>query len=365
MQVDTELQKTWDNLVEKSSNPSIYSTYDYISSSVNVFLFKTIDQAFLLVIKNKENNEVIGIFPLCISVHKIYNKHPKYIEHIIGTHNSDVDKPYPILHKDYEKECWSLFCEYFSTVDTDWQGIEYDELMLDSSFFDVSKKYFSLPKFERKIEKGPLSPIVNLQGTWLDFWNSHRNLRKKYKRMKNRLGENFSYQVFHKPEDMEKCIEYYINTELKSWKSGMGISDSEGQKFYKIFLNKIAYKNQAFFGILFDKKNPVAVELNYVYKDMVYFAQGTFDPKYKNLSPGTVSTSMFIEYFFEKGYSKGDFLAGYADYVNPLASEILSTNHISIYKINIVYLYQLVYRFIARVKAFIRVKILRKKSKWN
>ena len=83
-----------------------------------------------------------------------------------------------------------------------------------------------------------------------------------------------------------------------------------------------------------DKEKVISVEVAYTFKDRVYFAHGTYDPDYAGLSAGTVNSSRLIQFFHGKGYTEGDFLAGYAGYNNPWASRIEKTQDIVIRKMN-------------------------------
>ena len=136
-------------------------------------------------------------------------------------------------------------------------------------------------------------------------------------------------------------------------------------------LPRLAKNDQVVFGILYDGKVPVSVELSYIYRDTVYFAHGTYNPEYRKLSPGSVSTSKFIEYFCDKNYKDGDFLAGFAHYINDWAGTLLSTKDTVVYKLNGIFFYYAVCRIRQRIKGKLKslsnintmeVKILTRKE---
>jgi len=110
---------------------------------------------------------------------------------------------------------------------------------------------------------------------------------------------------------------------------------------------------------LYDGKIPMATELSYTYMDTVYFAHSTYNTAYRHLSPGSIATSLSIEYFHNKGFKHGDFLAGFASYIDPFAEEILPTKETVIFKVNKIFIYYAMVRLWAKIKFKLK-KLLKK-----
>lgn len=333
------LIEEWEGLLELSTRPSIYASYIYIDTSVRHYVDEETKSVFCLFLREKSSKKLVAIFPMSRGERPCYGKKVRMLEHAITTHNSDVDKPYPIIHQDYEESAWLAFRDYFSKEYTDWDWIEYAELIPESSLNNNLRKLFSWPFFYAKKNAGPVSPIVDLKQSIDSYWAGHRNMRKKYRRIKKVLGENYSYKVVTDADQMEKCIHLYIETEKLSWKVNQGLSEATGEDFYRELVSRLSAKGQVCFGILYDGELPVSIELSFMYLDKVYFAHGTYNSTYQKLSPGSVSTSKFIEHFLEKGYSEGDFLAGFAHYINAWAEKIYPTKDTVIFKINGLFVY--------------------------
>ncbi len=111
------------------------------------------------------------------------------------------------------------------------------------------------------------------------------------------------------------------------------------RQFYEELLPLLAEKELIHVGILYDGNRAVSVEITYTFMDRAFFSLGTYNTHYSHLSPGTVSTALFIRYFFSKGMSYGDFLAGFANYVNPLAEKVEMSKEIVVFKINYIFIY--------------------------
>ncbi len=323
-----ELESEWDALLKRSSCPSIYSTLDYIYISCKHC--QLTEDIFFLLFRKEDTGELLAIFPLSIWDNRLYGVPLKTVEHGLTTQNSDVDKPYPIIDRQHEEACWKRFRTYFRKDFRAWDVLIYDEVSTDFFLARVLRKTFSLPFFWIKEKPGPVSPMVRLDGEWDVFWKAHSNLRKSTRRLEKKIGDAFSYTVTGDPTDVERCLNEYIATEQASWKAGEAVSHPATQKLYHELLPKLAAKNQVFFGMMYDGDTVISAEISYVFQDRVYFAHGTYNQAYSKLSPGSVSTGRFIEYFYGKGYVEGDFLAGYAHYINGWASRIEKTSNITI-----------------------------------
>lgn len=334
-----QLQAEWAALLSQSTRPSIYASFDYIDTSIRHFLDEEVIDIFYLTMRDDQQGQLRAIFPMSVGVRKCFNRQVRVLEHAITTHNSDVDKPYPIIHRDYESDCWHQFKEYFCQRYTEWDWLEYTELIAQSQLNQLVKRLFPLPRFLARQLPGPQSPIVDLQQPWQVYWRKHRNLRKKYRRIQQRFGDNYRYQIYQNENEMQQCLQCYIAIEKLGWKNNIGLSEPLGENFYRELLPRLAKDNRAFFGILYDGDTAVSVELSFVYGSTVYFAHGTFNPAYAKLSPGSVSTSKFIEYFCDQQYQDGDFLAGFAHYINDWAGAFVETKDTVVYKLNMIFFY--------------------------
>ncbi len=323
-----ELQDEWNELLLRSSRPTIYSTFDYVCTSYRHF--KKDEEVFFLLFRDGPAGRLLAIFPLSIWNETCQGVAVRTVKHGITTKYTDVDKPYPIIDRDREEACWTWFRDYFHREFREWEIIQYDELMLDSYLNQDLGGLFRRPAFWVKAKPGPDSPIVRLDGDGEAFWATHPNMRAKNRRMEKQIGNGFSYVVTNDPDDVDRCLSEYAATEQAGWKAGTGITREHGLQFYQDLLPRLADKGQLYFGTMYDGDTVISTEISYVFMKRVYFAFGTYNPEYSKLSPGTVSTARFIGFFFGKGYEEGDFLAGFAHYVNPWTSHIEKTTNITI-----------------------------------
>jgi len=323
VELDPELEKfqpEWDALLEKSTKPTVFSTYDFFFTSCSHF--KEDEQVFLLFMRDDATRELLAIYPLSLDRERVHGVEIKVLAHGITTYATDIDKPYPIIREGCEEACWTAFRDWLATMEVPWDVLDYDEFLPGSYLTTRLSELFPFPRYWTRISEGPESPIVRLDGDWDTFWMAHRKLRKKTRRLEKVMGDNLVYQIKQDPADVDQCLSDYIATELISWKAGRFVSHPAKQKFYRDLLPKLAAKNRLVFGMLYDRDKVVSIEVAYLFSDRVFFAHGTYDPAYADLSPGTVNSGWLIRFLHGKGYTEGDYLAGFSSYNNPWACRI-------------------------------------------
>ncbi len=310
----------WDELLAQSSRPTVFSSFEYFVTSAKHFGDE--GEIFILFFKNRMTERLEAIFPLSSRLRKIHGIWVKELSHGVLTAESDMDKPYPIIRNGMEKACWEGFASYLNKNRSMWDVLNLDELWSESFLVQQLEQLFPQPRFWTRKKPGPQSPIVPLSGDWDEFWMEHRKLRKRTRKLEKVMGDNLFYEVTNKPEDVERCLDAYIATELISWKAGRFVSSPKKQAFYRELLPKLAKEGRLFFGMLQDREHVVSIEVAYGFKDRIFFAHGTYDPAYADLSPGTVNSGWLIQYLHGKGYSEGDYLAGFSSYNNSWACRI-------------------------------------------
>ncbi|VGO21294.1 GNAT family N-acetyltransferase [Pontiella sulfatireligans] len=324
------LEDEWEELHKNSVRPTIFSTFDYVYTSC--LHFKGSEDVFFLLLRDAGTQSLLAVFPLSVWSRKIHHVGLKVVSHGLTPNATEVDKPCPIIDRSREAECWTRFCEYLKTEFTSWDMIEFDELIAGSYLPHNLSKLFSFPRYFNRMKAGPDSPIINLGGEWEEFWGRHRKLRKRCRRLERALGENLSYRITSDPADLEQCLGQYIETEIRSWKEGEMVA--RHRNFYQELLPKLMGKGQLYFGMMHDRDTVVSIEVAYVYLDRVYFCHGTYSPAYADMSPGMVNSCWFIKNFHGKGFVEGDYLAGFADYVNPWASRLERTENVVVRKMS-------------------------------
>ncbi|MET1254886.1 GNAT family N-acetyltransferase [Aliikangiella maris] len=326
------LKQEWQQLHQQCTYPSIYNSYDFIYTAIKYFCTPS-DEIFVIAIRNnRQNGQLVGVFPFLISD---YQWHHAKFRAVVYAGLNEADKMYPIILKDVEKSAWPKLFQFLKLQKKRWQFFELVEVRKDFHARKAIKKYFP-SGYLKKRNEDVYSPIVDLTETWEVFWNKHRKMRKRVRKMENDFGEAFSFKVYAEPEAAMTHLDEYIQLEQRSWKASekVGISKSQNNlEFYREFFAQLAEKNRLYFGFLYQGERLVSAEIAYTLGHTVYFSHGCYDLEFRHYSPGMVSTSLFLKNFFNVGYKNGDFLGGFAYYINPWAKTLLSSDNLIVAKI--------------------------------
>lgn len=321
----------WEELLGRSSRPTIYSSFDYVYTSCTHF--QRNEEIFFLFLRVREDGRLLAIFPVSIWNDIDCGVPVRRIEHGITPAETEVDKPYPIIDRDCEAACWKRFSEYLRKEFRQWDLVVYNELWVDSGLNQWLRKLFPMPTYWTRTRSGPETPIFALDGEWDAFLSVHQHARHKIRRMEKQFGDQLSFVVTRDPKDIDRYLDAYIATEQTSTKAEAGIMRPGKQRFYRELFPKLAAKGQLYFAMLYDRDTVVAAHVSYVFGSRVYIALCTFNPAYRKYSPGMVIHFRFIRFLHGKGYAEADFLAGYAHYLKPWASHIEKTVNVQVRKL--------------------------------
>ena len=326
------LAAEWDELLARSSRPTIYSTFDYVYTSC--LHFRGGDELFFLLMRDVEDGRLLAVFPVRISTAIDCGRPIRRVEAGIAPIATEADKPYPVIDKAHEEVCWERFSAYIRRQIGRWDLLVYDELWPQSGLNRNLGRLFPWPGYWTRVRAGAESPIFRLDCEWDAYWNAHRRLRRKIRSMQKQLGERYCFRVTCDPGEVQGCLDAYVSTELAGAKAEGGMMREEKLRFYRELLPKLAAKKQLYFAILQDGDEMVGVHIAFVFGPHVYFALSACNTEYAHLSPGMVLHFLFIQYFCAKGYREGDFLAGFAHYLYPWASHVEQTVNVQVRKIS-------------------------------
>ncbi|QBG48756.1 GNAT family N-acetyltransferase [Verrucomicrobia bacterium S94] len=322
------LEEIWEQLLQESVRPTLFASFDYVQISIRHL--NRGEEVFYLLMREEDNDgRLLAIFPLCIRKRKEHGVRLNVVMHALPPQTTEVDKPCPIIHKDYEAACWEAFADYMKKEFRAWDIIDLEELIAGSYFPKHVNALFKMPTALPRVKKGPDSPMVDLSVSWEDFWGHHRKLRKKCGRLERRI-EQLRHEITNDSKDIIRCLENYIEVENISWKEGEMVAYH--RDFYADLLPKLAEKGRVWFSTLYDGDTLVSLEMAYTYLDRVYFCHGTYAPDYAVHSPGMVNSSWFIRHFCGGAYAEGDYLAGFASYVDPWAYRQEHTRQVVVYR---------------------------------
>ncbi len=326
-QAVAELEETWNELHKNCTAPSVYNGFNFVYESIRHFYDKDVTTK-VFTLTDSETNLLLAVFPL---------QHLSSFWYIfkINTYEytalDEVDKPYPVIRDGYFEICWNAFLLHLKESVSNWDHLQLIELPDSYSELNLLPDICAEQDFIYRVNPSKQGPIVSLEGSWDEYWSQHKKMRKKIRKMEKEFGDQLVFEVHN--NNWNWCIDQYIKLEQKSWKKGkIGISSNpQNETFYRRLFERLEATENLQFGFLSVNGELVSGEIAYTMNDTVYFCHGCFDQAYNKYSPGMVSTSFFIKHFYGGRYKAGDFLCGYANYLNDWSDSLMKTYKIDIF----------------------------------
>ena len=336
LQTDEEwhaLRKDWDALLEESVFPSIFLSFDYLAKGYATFHADT-SRPFILTVRD-EKGSLIGIAPFRRSTHRRRGIKLTLLEYLVTWEN---DKPYILAKNGWEDEVWDAIFAYLDAHPAEWNLLELREVPDHLVGSESVMRLFRCPSYLCRTESGPDGPYIDLTQTWEQFLLNHR----KYRRALNRLDQlepGYEVLTYNDPTTISEGWARYTALERLSWKNGeTGLQRSpQHVEFYRHLLFSLAEKKQASIHVLVNGEGrQMSAILCWHFVDTLYVHHTTYDPELSKYSPGKLLMGLVLkQYMGSQTLRTADLLCGYARYYKPWADRLVTTTHVSIYRLSI------------------------------
>ena len=302
------LEKKWNELYAESKNPSVFSSFTFVSIAWKHFATPK-DTLFILLLK--QDCDIVAIAPLRIDKQNVLGLPIlRVIKFIVEW--GEGDKP-SIISKYPLDLIWERIYTFLHEEYKAWDTIFLMEQ--EKSILNITQKLFNTSRYQVSISAKLKSFYVQLKGSWEDYFSSllskrRQELRKVKKKLKNDFKEN-SVTSYHSKKDVLSALDRYITVEQSGWKRKKEFSVGGNKRldsFYKDLILKFSQDNSVSIHILSIGKKDIASLICYRAGNIVYFSHITYDTKYAKYSPGIVIIIETIKSLFESGRNLCDFL---------------------------------------------------------
>lgn len=292
----TRLEHEWRALLEACSDASIYDTPEFVLSSYKLLLGAR-ERQFLVAFRR--NGALIGLMPLYRHPIKVYGLEFRGISHV-GSLQGDcpgiIGPDRPLL--------WTSLLAVLESDPLGWDVLTLaEQAMEDHELIRGLRDDRRFHLFDFVESHRYLS---DTEGTFDEYFarlasSSRTEIKRKFKKNEERQ-EPFRHEYHYEVGDeasMMALLDRYVGIERKTWKieAGVGISnDPHTHSFYREFLSRLAKRRVASFWFLKDGDQDIAGLIGYHYRNTLYMAQTTFDPAYREFSPGLLATRGLLEY---------------------------------------------------------------------
>jgi CelD/BcsL family acetyltransferase involved in cellulose biosynthesis len=324
----SHLESEWDDLLQNSSFPSIFLSYDYLSRAWAHF-HRRDSQLFLLTLRDTTGT-LVGIAPFRRSTWPICRIPFRFVDYAATW---EMDKPYILALPELEAECWRVVAEFFHSNPDQWDILRLPEMPTDRMGLGCLQRLFGDSRYNIEVSEGPSGVYIDLTGTPEAFVRKHKNFRAKLRKLR-RLPQGHRLDVYDDLGSIETGFRRYVEIEQLSWKKGrVGVSKNVSHlAFYADVIKALAAQGRTAIWILSTGDTPISGLVTYSFGDTVYYHHEAYNPEFSSLSPGLLVIGLGIEGLLDSGFRRVDSLCGFADYLLPWASEDVRTSNITIHR---------------------------------
>lgn len=311
------LAQQWDALVEASPSPSIFMTWDYVSS----WWQNCRDRHKLrILLARDDHGDIAGIAPLMIGPGETLARRAIRRLGLIGTARQPSSQLMDlIVRRQDQHEVARAFTRY---ILNDLSG-QWD--ILELPFIEPTSVLMTevLPHI---IELGckwthngyEPGPYARLDGSWDDYCASRsRNWRSSLRRHDARMRKLHKVEFFELGRDigLEEALEAFIRLHDLRWgENSLALSTAPARAFLGELATKLAAQDRlALFLLRIDGKWAAGV-LDFIYRDSIVGFQAGWDPAYADLSVGNLILAEEMKWCFERKLRCFDFIGGDESY---------------------------------------------------
>lgn len=292
------LKEEWNTLLTNCKDKNIFLTHEWITTWWEYFS----ERRDLFILLVKENERLIGIAPLMLTLKKI---------EFIGTPLSDYCDF--IIEKEHEEALKAIYGHLLENRKL-WRSISLGEIPEKSLTLLLSPKILQgLTKYFNVSFSNPCF-AVDFKGLTSDDVNAITN-KKGLRRHINHFNQSgrLDFQKVNDLNDVYGALNVFFEQHIRLW-AGRGMLSMFNNQRYKEFIRSIAKNilsngNLGFWVLKFNDQIIAAsfgFEFNKVY---ISYCQ-SHDLEYCKRSPGIIMQKYLIEKLFEEGSHIVDFSRG-------------------------------------------------------
>jgi len=342
-------RKEWNLLVDKNETNTIFQTYDWILSWWSVFGEK---HSLFLLIFHDQNDDLIGIAPLCIKTHNIRRRELVFI----GDGNADYQDFLISREKEIVVHKILNVIKQYNNI---WNSFVLRNIPECSTTFSLLMSLSSTLHLNIILAQETLCPSLVVNDNGIEA----KKIINKYsvKRPLNyfsKLG-NLQHNIFRDSNEAEYHIDKFFNQHIERWKNTPNPSlflDESNRLFYHKLLATLLPRHEVLFSAVTLDDKPISYHFGFDYNSVVTWYKPAFSPDYAKRSPGSLLVRFLIEYVLENNRKELDFTIGDEAFKDRFTNVQRHNATIIIFSNKYYYLY---FESIRRVKTLFKIFIKR------
>lgn len=326
-----ELIPYWNDLLLKTSEPTMFQTYEY--QRIWWRHFGLARNLLILIIR--DGHEVIGIAPLQITPVMYYGKLFRELGYI-GV-NWEVDRP-KFLFGEQVSICSTLTARFLKEHEQLWDLLRLYEQRENSFVLSGFRSEMQNYGYLTAITKDAVAPYLRTDATWEAFSKSRSaRMRKNLKAARKKLEVmgQFEYVECKAYPDVLEKLEWYKQIEQKSWKGNARVGPSKHGHYYRFFealAGEFGQTGQFHIRFITLDNQPIAGTFGLEFNDTFYSLHIAHDHEYNKYSIGTLLEFMELESCFKGACVEYDFLGSFLNNKLRWTSTVRTSKELHVYQ---------------------------------
>lgn len=329
------LKDSWDNLLEKSASKSVFLTWEWLYHWW--VHFKGNKELNILLVKDKQTGELLGIAPFCVTETKIFNLLKLKKIKFLGAEKVASDFLDFIIYPGKEKIVLESIYEYLLEERKNWDIIEIGDILESST----TREFFNHNlngSLRFKELNAEICPYIDLPQSHEEFFKNlgakmRRNLRWQTRQLEQKYKVTFS--INGAENAIRKNIEALFllhEDRFKAKRKEKNAVSSFGGEQLKSFHRDIAMsflpKGYLRLFILTEKGNLIGCSYAFKFKDELFYYQTGIDSEWKKFGLGTTILGNAIQHSIQEGLNQFHFLRGDEAYKFNWTKKTLNTKNL-------------------------------------
>jgi CelD/BcsL family acetyltransferase involved in cellulose biosynthesis len=318
----SSLEEDWTALLKKSRSDTVFLTWEWMYTWWECFQ-KNLD-LFILTVYD-ENNNLVGIAPLCIDKKRICGIPVLNYIKFLGTMPTSSDHLDFIIFHGMEREALISITDYMFHIKT-WDLCLLSNIPISSLTAKLLKKIIENKPFQSEVSQ--ICPYISLP-TRIEYFHSSiskkmRNMIKRERRNLYNKYKDVDFVIWKIPESIDDAMEKLFRLHKSRWmavKHKGNFIDSNIRKFHKKVARAFLNSDMLRLYFLRVQGKDVAALYTFKYNNKLCYYQSGRDPEWSKEGVGGILINLIIENAIKKGYAEFDFLRGMEDYKTRLTDK--------------------------------------------
>lgn len=305
------LATEWNPLVDASSSPSIFLTWEWIATWWKIFGAGM--RPWILAARERRTRRLLGLAPFLLRRHPLRSGPWRELS-LWGSTAASGDHLDVLLRRGHEEAVVAGFAEALASHCRQWDVISLDRMDSGSLLAGLLRQRARRPLMVWE----SLCPFLRLPGHWEEMQsmlakNTRRNLRKASHRLHRAVNGAVVFQWVHSADQVPAALEELFRLHQDLWiaRGHRGaFHDPAVRRFHQQIAACLVEKGQLHLCLLRVDGQAIAVDYGFSYGGTVSVYQGGYDRAWEHYSPGSLLTAEMIRTSIQEEQCEIDFLRG-------------------------------------------------------